>query len=82
MSKGYSFRMDYQELDAIACGLARMRGKDPDVLKEADYPTWENLLWRAEFILLAKQYVEQTNLARIEMLLGIDGAPNTSPQTP
>lgn len=81
MTKEYTFRIDHQEREAIACGLARLRGKDPDLLKDADYGTWENLLWRAEFMLLAQQYGEQAALRRIEEQLGI-ALPNTSPQTP
>jgi hypothetical protein len=61
MSKEYQFSIPDEEKQAVARGLARMKGLDPDAIQERGGEDWRNCLFWAGLIILANQYGQQSS---------------------
>ena len=60
----YQFSLPREERLAVARGIARMKGFDPDAIKDKNDGEWDGCLMWAGVILLAAQYVQQTGKRR------------------
>lgn len=60
----YQFSMPRHERQAVARGIARMQGLDPEASKAKNDGEWDGCLMWAGVILLAAQYVQQTGKRR------------------
>lgn len=63
MSKEYQFTIPAEERDAVARGIARMKGFDPEKIIDKRDGNWEGCLMWAAAVILAKQYADQVTEA-------------------
>lgn len=56
----YQFSIPHDERQAVARGIARMKGKDPDAIKDMNDGEWDGCMMWAGVIILAGQYLQQS----------------------
>ena len=75
----YRFFIHHDEREAVARGIACMKGKDPSTIGEAD---WSHYLMWAGVVILAGQYVQQTGKRRYTLDELIAQCNPDAPMTP